>query len=138
MQAAADFRSDTVTRPTANMRAAMQQAELGDDVYLEDPTVTALQSELAEMTGFEAGLFMPSGTMANQVALAVHCRPGTEVIMPEGAHIYEFEPGSMAVIGGLLPRVVPAPYGLPEPAAVEAAVNSSIHRAETGDRKSVV
>jgi len=129
---AADFRSDTVTRPTPAMREAMLQAELGDDVYFEDPTVNELQDELARMTGFEAGLFMPTGTMANQVALAVHCRPGSEVIMPEGAHIYEFEPGSMAVISGLLPRVVPAPYGLPEPGAVEAAVNSSIHRAETG------
>ncbi len=114
------------------MREAMQTAALGDDVYFEDPTVAGLQSELAEMTGFEAGLFMPSGTMANQVALAVHCRPGMEVIMPEGAHIYEFEPGSMSVIGGLLPRLVKAPYGVPAPEDVDAAVQNSIHKAETG------
>lgn len=114
------------------MREAMLRAELGDDVYFEDPTVSELQAELAALTGFEAGLFMPSGTMANQVALAVHCRPGSEVIMPEGAHIYEFEPGAMAVIGGLLPRLVSAPYGVPSATDVAAAVQDSIHKAETG------
>ncbi len=114
------------------MRAAMAAAVVGDDVYAEDPTVAQLQAELAAMTGFEAGLFTPSGTMANQIALAVHCRPGSEVILPEGAHIYEFEPGSMAVIGGLLPRLVSAPYGVPDAAEVEAAVQDSIHKAETG------
>lgn len=128
----ADFRSDTVTSPDPAMRAAMAAAAVGDDVYAEDPTVAELQAELAEMAGFEAGLFTPSGTMANQIALAVHCRPGSEVILPEGAHIYEFEPGSMAVIGGLLPRLVRAPYGVPDAAEVEAAVQDSIHKAETG------
>lgn len=128
----ADFRSDTVTRPDAAMRQAMLDAPVGDDVYFEDPTVTELQAELAAMTGFEAGLFTPSGTMANQIALAVHCRPGQEVIMPEGAHVYEYEPGAMAVIGGLLPRLVPARLGVPETAAVEAAIQDSIHKAETG------
>lgn len=110
----------------------MSAASLGDDVYFEDPTVAQLQTELAAATGFEAGLFMPSGTMANQVALAVHCPRGSEVIVTEGAHIYEFEPGSMAVIGGLLPRIVPAPYGVPDPADIEAAIQDSIHKAETG------
>ena len=128
----ADFRSDTVTRPDAAMRQAMLEAPVGDDVYFEDPTVAELQAELAAMTGFEAGLFTPSGTMANQIALAVHCRPGQEVIMPQGAHVYEYEPGAMAVIGGLLPRLVPAPLGVPEVAHVEAAIQDSVHKAETG------
>ncbi|HLR45779.1 MAG TPA: GntG family PLP-dependent aldolase [Deinococcales bacterium] len=128
----ADFRSDTVTLPTPQMREAMLTAPLGDDVYGDDPTVRQLEAEAARLTGFEAGLFMPSGTMANQVALHVHCRPGQEVIVPEGAHIYEYEPGSMSVISGLLPRVVPAPLGVPAPDGVEAAIQDSPHRAETG------
>lgn len=89
-----DLRSDTVTTPTEAMRQAMSQAEVGDDVYAEDPSVNRLQDRLAEMTGFEAGLFVPSGTMSNQIALAVHCQRGSEVICPAGAHIYEYEPGA--------------------------------------------
>jgi threonine aldolase len=127
-----DLRSDTVTRPTPAMLRAMANAAVGDDVYAEDPTVNQLQDLLAEMTGFEAGLFMPSGTMTNQAALAVHADRGTEVILPEGGHVYEFEPGSMAVISGLLPRIVPAPRGIPAAADVQAAVQRSIHQAPTG------
>lgn len=114
------------------MQRAMANAETGDDVYAEDPTVNRLQVLLAELTDFEAGLFLPSGTMANQVALAVHADRGSEVILPEGAHVYEFEPGSMAVIAGLLPRLVSAPGGLPAAEAVQAAVQRSIHQAPTG------
>lgn len=128
----ADFRSDTVTLPTEQMREAMMAATLGDDVYSDDPTVRELEEKAAELAGFEAGLFMPSGTMANQVALHVHCRPGQEVILPQGAHIFEYEPGSMSVISGLLPRPVPAPLGVPAPESVEAAIQDSPHRAETG------
>ncbi len=127
-----DLRSDTVTTPTEAMRRAMAQAEVGDDVYAEDPTINRLQQRLAEMTGFEAGLFVPSGTMSNQIALAVHCQRGSEVICPVGAHIYEYEPGAMAVIAGVLPRLVPAPGGVPSVDEVRAAVRRSIHQAPTG------
>lgn len=114
------------------MRRAMAEAVVGDDVYGEDPTINRLQDLLAEMTGFEAGLLMPTGTMGNQVALAVHTRRGVEVIAPEGAHIYEYELGSMAVISGLLPRLVKAPQGVPRLEDVRAAINRSIHQAPTG------
>lgn len=127
-----DLRSDTVTHPTPAMRRAMAEAEVGDDVYGEDPTVNRLQALAAEMTGFEAGLFMPSGTMANQVALAAHTQRGYEVIMPEGAHIYEYELGAMAVVAGLVPRLVPAPLGVPSAQDVAAAVHHSVHQAPTG------
>ncbi|MDZ7705658.1 MAG: GntG family PLP-dependent aldolase [Trueperaceae bacterium] len=127
-----DLRSDTVTQPTEAMRRAMAEAEVGDDVYAEDPTVNRLQELLAERTGFEAGLLMPSGTMSNQVALAVHTDRGHEVIAPYGAHIYEYELGSMAVISGLLPRLVPAPHGTPEVNDIRGAIHRSIHQAPTG------
>lgn len=127
-----DLRSDTVTVPTAEMRAAMAAAEVGDDVYGEDPTVNRLQETAAALTGFEGALFVPSGTMGNQLALAVHARRGSEVVVPEGAHVYEYEPGSMAVIAGLLPRVVAAPNGVPEAAAVRAAVGRGPHQAPAG------
>lgn len=127
-----DLRSDTVTHPTPAMRRALAQAEVGDDVYGEDPTVNRLQALAAEMTGFEAGLFMPSGTMTNQVALAAHTQRGCEVIMPEGAHIYEYELGAMAVVSGLVPRLVPALLGVPSAQDVAAAVHKSVHQAPTG------
>lgn len=127
-----DLRSDTVTHPTPAMRRAMAEAEVGDDVYAEDPTVNRLQAVLAERAGFEAGLLMPSGTMSNQVAIAVHTRRGEEVILPEGAHVYEYELGSMAVISGALPRTVPAPLGVPEVKSVQAAIHRSVHQAPTG------
>jgi len=127
-----DLRSDTVTRPTAAMRRAMAEAEVGDDVYGEDPTVTRLEALVAERAGFEAGLFVPSGTMGNQIALAVHAQRGSEAIVPEGAHVYEYELGAMAVIAGLVPRFVPAPAGVPDPADVRAALTNSVHVAPSG------
>lgn len=114
------------------MRRAMAEAEVGDDVYGEDPTVARLQDLLAEMAGFEAGLFLPTGTMSNLAALAAHAERGTEVVMPEGAHIYEFELGGMAVVSGLIPRPVPAPHGVPSATDVKAAIGRSIHQAPTG------
>ncbi len=127
-----DLRSDTVTRPTPAMRRAMAEAEVGDDVYGEDPTVNRLQGMLAEMAGFEAGLFMPSGSMSNQVALAAHAGRGEEVVMPAGAHIYEYEIGAISALSGLVPRMVSAPGGAPEVADVVAAIHRSIHQAPTG------
>jgi len=127
-----DLRSDTVTTPTPAMRKAMAEAAVGDDVYGEDPTVNRLQSQLAERAGFEAGLFMPTGSMSNQVALATHTERGHEVIVTEGAHIYEYELGAMAAISGLVPRLVPAPRGVPRVEDVRAAVHRSPHQAPTG------
>lgn len=127
-----DLRSDTVTTPTDAMRRAMAMADVGDDVYAEDPTVNHLQERLAEMTGLEAGLFVPSGSMSNQIALAVHCRRGSEVILPEGAHIYEYEPGAMAQIAGVVPRFVRASGGAPTADGVRSAIRRSVHQAPTG------
>lgn len=93
-----DLRSDTVTRPTAAMRAAIAEAEVGDDVYGEDPTVIRLQEEIVARTGKEAALFVSSGTLANQLALLVHCRAGDEVIIGEGAHCGFYESGAAAVL----------------------------------------
>jgi threonine aldolase len=127
-----DLRSDTLTRPTAAMRRAMAEAEVGDDVYGEDPTVARLEAAVARLAGKEAGLFVPSGTMGNQIALAAHTRRGVEVIAPVGAHVYEYELGSMAVLSGLMPRLVPAPGGVPDPADVRAAISPGLHQAPTG------
>lgn len=93
-----DLRSDTVTRPTPAMRAAIAEAEVGDDVYGEDPTVQRLQDEIAALTGKEAALFVTSGTLANQLALLVHCRAGDEIIAGEGAHCAYYESGAAAVL----------------------------------------
>src|SRR4051812_21401895 len=88
-----DLRSDTVTRPTPAMREAMARADVGDDVYGEDPTVNALQERVAALLGKEAALYVPSGTMANQIAIAIHTRPGDEVLVSQGAHCMVFESG---------------------------------------------
>ena len=99
-----DLRSDTVTEPSAAMRAAMLAAPVGDDVYGEDPTVNKLQAVLAEMTGMERGLFMPSGTQSNLVALISHCARGDEYIVGQQAHTYKYEGGGAAVLGGIQPQ----------------------------------
>jgi threonine aldolase len=127
-----DLRSDTVTVPTPEMKAAMLEAPVGDDVYAEDPTVNALQDHVAQMLGFEAALFTPSGVMANQAAIAAHVKRGQEVILTEGAHVYEYELGMMAAFAGVVPRFVPAPLGTPEPGAVRRAIRRSVHQSPTG------
>lgn len=96
-----DLRSDTLTRPTPAMRAAMAAAEVGDDVYGEDPTVKALEARVAELLGKEAALFVPSGTMGNQIGLLVHTRPGDEVIIGEGSHCAFYESGAAAAWAGV-------------------------------------
>ncbi len=101
-----DFRSDTITLPTEEMRKAMKDAEVGDDVYGEDPTVLKLEALAAERLGKEAGLFVVSGTMGNLVATMTHTTPGDEVIVEENAHIYFYEVGGMARIAGVMPRLV--------------------------------
>lgn len=102
-----DLRSDTVTKPTPEMREAMAEAEVGDDVYGDDPTVNQLQVKAAEMLGKEAALFVPSGTMGNLLALLVHCSRGEEVICGDKSHIYVNEAGGMAALGGIYPHPVP-------------------------------
>lgn len=96
-----DLRSDTVTRPDAGMRAAMANAVVGDDVFGEDPTVLELESAVAELLGKEAGVFVPSGTMGNQIALRIHTRPGDEVILEADAHIRHYESGAAAGLSGV-------------------------------------
>ncbi|MCX7750528.1 MAG: low-specificity L-threonine aldolase [Candidatus Bipolaricaulota bacterium] len=122
-----DLRSDTVTLPTAAMRAAMAAAEVGDDVYGEDPTVRALEERAAELLGTEAALFVPSGTMGNQVAIACHTRPGQEVIVEASSHIYNVELGTMARFSGVQPRVIPGERGVFTPAQVEAAIRPDLY-----------
>ena len=102
-----DVRSDTVTRPCDQMRAAMHTAEVGDDVYGDDPTVNALQNLAAEQLGQEAALFMPSGTQSNLVAFLAHCQRGDEYIVGGEAHTYKYEGGGAAVLGGIQPQTVP-------------------------------
>jgi threonine aldolase len=98
-----DLRSDTVTKPTPEMREAMAEAEVGDDVYRDDPTVNRLEELAAEMLGKEASLFVPSGTMGNLIALLVHCQRGHEVIVGSLSHIYLNEAGGMSALGGIQP-----------------------------------
>jgi threonine aldolase len=99
-----DLRSDTVTRPSAGMRRAMAEAEVGDDVFGDDPTVNRLQAQLAERLGYEAGLFMASGTQGNLSALMAHCARGDEVILGQNAHTYKYEGGGVAVLGSIQPQ----------------------------------
>ena len=105
--AVVDLRSDTVTRPTAGMRAAMAAAELGDDVFGDDPTVNALQERIAALLGKEAALFMPSGTQSNLAAIMSHCQRGDEYIVGQGAHCYRYEAGGAAVLGSVQPQPLP-------------------------------
>jgi len=118
-----DFRSDTVTRPTAAMRAAMSAAPVGDDVFGDDPSVNALEAEVAELLGFEAAVFVPSGTQSNLVGLMTHCARGDEYIVGQEAHTYRYEAGGAAVLGSIQPQpLTNAPDGtLPLP-DIEAAI----------------
>lgn len=104
-----DLRSDTLTKPSEGMRKAMAEAEVGDDVYREDPTVRLLEERAAELLGQEAAIFMTSGTQANLVAFLVQARAGETVILSEGAHPFRFEGGGLAAVGGLLARPIPDP-----------------------------
>jgi len=107
-----DLRSDTVTRPTPGMRAAMAAAEVGDDVFSDDPTVNHLQERVAALLGKEAGLFVPAGTMSNQIALRIHTQPGDEILLDPTCHIYQYEAGAPAVLSGLTCRTIDADCGI--------------------------
>ncbi len=117
-----DFRSDTVTRPTAGMRRAMAEAVVGDDVFGEDPTVRRLQDQIAAMLGKEAALFVPSGTMSNLIAVRLHCRPGDELICEAGSHVYIYEQGGYAQINGTAVWPVHGRYGILSLEQVEGAI----------------
>ncbi len=118
-----DLRSDTVTRPSAGMRAAMAQAEVGDDVFGDDPTVNNLQSRVAAMLGFEAALFFPSGTQSNLAALMSHCQRGDEYLVGQEAHTYRYEAGGGAVVASVQPQpLANRPDGALDLVEVEAAI----------------
>jgi threonine aldolase len=118
-----DLRSDTVTKPSPAMREAMSRAEVGDDVFGDDPTVNRLQEVAAERFGMEAGLFFPSGTQSNLAALMAHCQRGEEVIVGQDAHTYHYEAGGMAVLGSIQPQPLDNnPDGTLDLAKVEAAI----------------
>lgn len=117
-----DLRSDTITLPTEEMRKAVFEAEMGDDVYGEDPSVNALQELAAEMMGKEAALLVPSGTMGNQVAILTHCKPGTEVIMEADSHIYYYEAAAASVFAGVQPRPLEGKRGSIPSEMVEWAI----------------
>ena len=112
-----DLRSDTITKPVVAMRMAMASAEVGDDVYGEDPTVRALEDRIADLLGHESGLFTPSGSMANQLGIRLHVGPGQELIADELAHVLRAEMGAAAVFSGISSRSWSAPRGLLDPAA---------------------
>ncbi|MEZ0325863.1 MAG: GntG family PLP-dependent aldolase [Fimbriimonas sp.] len=117
-----DLRSDTVTRPTPEMYDAMQSAPLGDDVLGDEPTVMKLEALAAEMTGKGAALFVPSGTMGNQIALASHCQPGDAILIEEEAHILYYEVGASALIAGVVSWTLPSERGTIDPQVVEKHV----------------
>jgi threonine aldolase len=118
-----DLRSDTVTRPSPGMRKAMLEAELGDDVFGDDPTVNRLQARAAEIFGFEAALLFPSGTQSNLAALMSHCQRGDEVILGMEAHSYRYEAGGLSVLGSIQPQAIPnRPDGTLDLGEVEAAI----------------
>jgi threonine aldolase len=117
-----DLRSDTVTRPTPEMRRAMAEAEVGDDVFGEDPTVNRLEAVAAERLGKEAGLFVLSGTMGNQVSLMAHTQRGDEIILDEGSHIFNYEVAALAVLSGLQARTLRGRHGILDPEEVRQAI----------------
>ncbi len=110
-----DLRSDTVTKPTDAMRDAIARAEVGDDVIDVDPTVARLQDKVATILGKEAAIFMPSGSMTNQIAVRVHCKPGDEFLCEAGCHVYNYEQGAFAQLSGIVARPVSGEYGVLRP-----------------------
>src|SRR5258705_5705779 len=122
-----DLRSDTVTRPTPAMRRAMAEAEVGDDVYLEDPTVNALEARAAEVFGKDAALFVPTGCMGNLIAIKVWTHHGDEVICEERSHVNLYELASMSAIAGCMPRIARGEDGILTWSQIEAGVRAEIY-----------
>ncbi len=128
-----DYRSDTFTQPTDAMREALANAEVGDDVFGEDPSINRLQEMAADQTGKEAALFVPSGTMGNLVSLLTHCQRGDEVILGDQSHIFLNEVGGMAALGGIQPNPLPnREDGTMDPAHIEAGIRAQdVHHPQT-------
>ena len=129
-----DLRSDTVTEPTEEMRLAMAAAKVGDDVYGDDPTVSELERVAAGVFGKEAAMFVPTGTMGNQLCIMTATRRGDEVLTGTGSHIVNHEAGAMAVLSGVMARALPFPNDIPEAAMLEGHISSGsdVHMAPTG------
>lgn len=128
-----DLRSDTVTKPMESMRRAAYEAEVGDDVYGEDPAVNKLEETAAALLGKEAALFVTSGTQGNQIATLTHCRPGQEVLLEADSHIYLFEGAAISAFAGVQPKAIKGKRGAMDPAEVLAAIcPDDIHFPETG------
>ncbi|MUK89227.1 low-specificity L-threonine aldolase [Ornithinibacillus sp. L9] len=128
-----DLRSDTVTKPTKEMRQAAFDAIVGDDVYIEDPTILELEALAAKKLGKDAAMFVPSGTQGNQIAVLTHCVSGQEVILEADSHIYFYEGGTIAAFAGVQPRTLKGNHGAMNPLEVEAAIRvDDIHQPETG------
>ncbi|PLS18114.1 low-specificity L-threonine aldolase [Bacillus sp. M6-12] len=128
-----DLRSDTVTKPTEEMRKAMYTAEVGDDVYGEDPTIGKLEEAAADLLGKEAALFVTSGTQGNQIAVLTHCRPGNEILLEADSHIFYYESGAVSAFAGVQTRTIAGYRGAMDPALVEAAIRpEDQHYPETG------
>ncbi len=122
-----DLRSDTVTKPSPEMRRAMAEAEVGDDVFLEDPTINRLQDRAAHIFGREAALFVPSGSMGNLTCIIAQTRPGQEIICEEAGHIYNYEMASMSAIAGVLPRIVTGQDGILSWETISKAIRPKIY-----------
>ena len=122
-----DLRSDTVTKPSPEMRRAMAEAVVGDDVFLEDPTLNKLQARAADVFRREAALFVPSGSMGNLVCVMAQTRPGQEVICETNGHVYNYEMASLAAVAGVLPRIVQGVDGLLSWDAVSAAIRPKVY-----------
>ena len=134
MENVIDLRSDTVTKPTAAMRAAMASAEVGDDVYSEDPTINKLEARAAEIFGREAAIFVPTGTMGNQMALRLHTEPGKEVVCESRSHVLDWEMGMAAVFSGCQLRTVVGKRGILRWTDIEPALATTglYYKAQTG------
>ncbi len=122
MSFAVDLRSDTVTKPTSEMRSAMASAEVGDDVIETDPTADRLQVRVAEILGKEAALFMPSGSMTNQIAIRLHCNRGDEFLCEADCHVYNYEQAAFAQLSGVVARTIQGRYGVLEPSQLEGKI----------------
>ncbi|MFE8699450.1 low-specificity L-threonine aldolase [Cytobacillus sp. FJAT-54145] len=128
-----DLRSDTITKPTEAMRKAAYEAEVGDDVYGEDPTVLKLEEKAAEILGKESALFVTSGTQGNQIAVLTHCRPGNEILLESESHIFYYESGAVAALAGVQTRTIAGDRGAMNPMEIEASIRSvDQHFPETG------
>src|SRR5260370_6163899 len=131
MQLPIDLRSDAVTWQTPGMRAAMQAAEVGDDVFHEDPTINRLEERVAQLLGQESALFVPSGTMSNQICVRAHTQPGDELLCDSNCHIYNYEAGGPAVHSGVTCRTIEGDHGILDVTQLGKVRPDDAHRVRT-------